>query len=92
MKKIMILAILLSGCLGRHIDDEEIEEPIEEEEIFEPEKVVYMHWACCTDLCKGKSPASVLKEVGTPYILCECKNGKVFRVTRLSSGRKKVSR
>jgi len=45
--------------------------------------VVPMQRSCCSDLCHGFSKVkSVETELWTPYIICVCKNGKEFRVTR----------
>ena len=66
-------------------------EPEEEMDLYIPTQskpLLYMHWQCCIDLCKGKQPLSVTKELHTPYIICECKTGKIFRVTRLRKGMK----
>lgn len=39
-------------------------------------------WQCCTDLCHSP-PLKVTKEIETSYIICECANKKIYRVTRL---------
>lgn len=89
--RILILSLLLFNCAGTRfmgMPEEYIEEEQRPTERFiyipKPAKpVTNLHYQCCVDLCKGLRPASVLKEIDTPYIICECRNGKQFRVTRL---------
>lgn len=89
MRALAISLLLLTGCIPRSLIMEptvdEFDDDDEEEEdapIASP-PVTPMHWACCSDLCKGwKRVASVSTEPDSPYINCECKNKKKFRVTR----------
>ena len=89
MIKPLALSLYLMGCSTRFLGiPEEVDEVVDQfnEKESDPiyvRPVEAMHWQCCTDLCKGAWPKSVLKELDTSYIICECKNGKVFRVTRL---------
>lgn len=104
MKKILLMITLSqlgSACsttksFRSNIPKESIDEgDIEEEEEkryyvpTEVKAVMSMHWICCQDLCKGRQPQSVLKELHTPYIVCKCFNGKIFRVTRVKGANKK---
>ena len=45
-----------------------------------------MQRSCCRDVCRG-TPAGVAREPDTKYVRCTCKDGRVFRVTRLRGAR-----
>ena len=83
--------ILLTGCMSlgsfrsqngeRQIDEDEYRAIVEDRTIGAT--VQSMHWKCCYDLCRRTDPKEVFKEAHTSYIVCTCRNGKRFRVTRL---------
>ena len=98
MKRFLFVAVVsltLTGCVtdalkvlfgGRRFDRDDREEPAEVD-AFPPDayKVTWRHMRCCYDLCKRKEPEAVRKEPNSPYIICTCKNGKQFRVTKLEN-------
>ena len=95
--RICLLCILISGCssLSSFRSDPRQKEftQYEEDEVEKAIAVVdekpagvavqWMHWRCCLDLCKRIEPKEVFKERDTNYVICTCKTGKVFRVTKL---------
>ena len=90
MREAILSVVMLTGCW-----ESEVEEPIqvEENEIktidpnSEPwpelQELTSMQWSCCRDLCRGTEPRSIFKERGSPYILCQCRDGRRFRVSRI---------
>ena len=93
---LLFIALNITNCQllksAQRFQGEEIgtedEEDVDIHDDWEPRKaqpVAYMHWKCCIDLCNDPKPKSVTKELDSPYIVCHCRNGKVFRVTRLKA-------
>ncbi len=84
MIRSILLAFLFTGCsLLSFPEEEDIYEDDDEEIYAAAPPVTPMHWSCCSDLCKSwKNVASIATELDSPYINCECKNKKKFRVTR----------
>lgn len=82
---ISLILISTVGCGSFRSDIDEVH-PDEDLDalIIEAKEVSYKHWICCTDLCKrNKGLDSVLRELQSPYVICECKNGKQFRVAKI---------
>ena len=88
----ILFFLLVTACGTKFIGDNSVElAPVIVEEDFDrdTEKVTWKQWRCCKNVCGNKEPRSALKEFDSPYIVCECTNGKVFRLTRLPRTKKK---
>jgi hypothetical protein len=62
--------------------------PVRTEDHPRPKPITWMHWQACTNSCKGRTPQSVERELYTPFILCECMNGKLYRLSKIIEDKK----
>lgn len=93
-KQITLTFIIVTGCSSFRGQPEVLEPPIFEENRrdYTPEprsnqesdRVNWREWQCCLDLCH-KKVKSVAKEYQSKYIVCECRNGKKFRVAKIKN-------
>lgn len=94
IRLLLSISLLCTGCIPKSFIMEDLPDDLPDEEYEDDairnRPVTPMHWACCSDLCRGyKRVVSVTTEIDTPYINCICKNGKHFRVTKTKDPTKK---
>ena len=96
VSSLVILGCTPRACKKREIMYEEVNKPdsekswkkennhvVREVKELKQLEINWRQWSCCKDICSRKNNLQSVKQVvGSPYLECTCKDGRIFEIRK----------